>query len=101
MTKNDLKTGMKITLRDGRKFLCIKDICYEDFLGLISLDENDTSYITLDHIKDDLTACNPQNDIVRVESLSLQNLDEFIKRLKKLFLKKPINLEWERAWERK
>ena len=40
MTKKELKSGMKVTLADGRTFLCIKDICYEDVLGLISLDED-------------------------------------------------------------
>lgn len=96
MTKNDLKSGMKVTLRDGRKFLCIKDICHEDLLGLICLDKNDTCYITLNHFKDDLSAYNPSNDIVKVETLSLENFDNFVKRLKFLFCQKPICLQWER-----
>lgn len=97
MTKNDLKSGMKVTLANGNVFLCIKDICYEDILGLISLDEDNTTYITLDHFRDDLTAYNPDNNIVKVEKLSLEKFDEFVKELKAMFFKTPIHLEWEQV----
>lgn len=96
MTKKDLKSGMRITLANGNVFLCIKDICYADVLGLISLDEKRTSYIILEHFKDDLTAYNPDNNITKVEQLSLEDFDKLIKAIKAIYFNNSLALEWKR-----
>lgn len=96
MTKKDLKSGMRITLANGNVFLCIKDICYADVLGLIFLDEKRTSYITLEHFKDDLTAYNPDNNITKVEQLSLEDFDKLIKAIKAIYFNNSLALEWKR-----
>ena len=96
MTKKDLKSGMRITLANGNVFLCIKDICYADVLGLISLDEKRTSYITLEHFKDDLTAYNPDSNITKVEQLSLEDFDKLIKAIKAIYFNNSLALEWKR-----
>lgn len=96
MTKNDLKSGMKVTLANGNVFLCIKDICYGDSLGFISLDEKETYYITLEHFKDDLTAYNHDNDIVKVEQLSIEDIDKLVKEIKARYFQEPLSLKWER-----
>lgn len=94
-TKNELKSGMKVTTRDGNEYLCVKDFCYGDLFGLIHLGTDDrTYYLTLDHFRDDLSAYNPANDIVKVQQLSISDMNNLIKHIRDLYYNNPTNLEW-------
>jgi hypothetical protein len=75
MTKSDLKTGMRVTHRDGESLIVLRGC---DFTGCIPSGEEDVivnfekkSWSSFTHINDDLTnQCRHSCDIVKVESPS-------------------------------
>ena len=94
-SKSELKSGMKVVARDGNEYLCVKDCCHGDLFGLISLANNErTYYLPLNHFRDDLSAYNPTNSILRVERLSVSDMDKLIKHIKDLYRNNPTDLEW-------
>jgi hypothetical protein len=72
MTKSDLKTGMRVTYRNGNTAMVLKEC---DFFGSIANGENEvivnfaiSSWIRFEHLNNDLTCrFNKSQDIVKIE----------------------------------
>jgi len=68
MTKADLRTGMRVTNKMGKKFIVILNCQqgYNDVKDFL-VNANDTSWHGLSYFDDDLTATYPCDNIVKVE----------------------------------
>lgn len=68
ITKSDLKTGMRVTTRNGRKLLVLKNFKHlYDESSEVLVGIGSASWFKLDYINEDLTATYDIDDIVKVE----------------------------------
>ena len=68
MKKSDLRTGMRVTTRDGRKYIVLLDIKHKyDGSKNVLVEVGKRSWHNLDNFSDDLTANYNGDTIVKVE----------------------------------
>lgn len=71
MKKSDLKTGMIITMRDGKEYMVYKDVDTGWTTGdILFACDGRHDWVSLDDYNEDMTTYNSEWDIVKVTKIS-------------------------------
>lgn len=68
MKKTDLRTGMRVTIRDGSQFIVLLDVPIKTTGQYVDILRNKSGFLNLEDYDDNLWDCNHRKyDIIRVE----------------------------------
>ena len=89
MVLSELKTGMRVILRDGSETIVLKDICYDDQYNNmrhsnILLDINDGSFASLRDYNNDMAENGDENELDIMQVYTINNSYNILKKLSDL-----------------
>lgn len=84
MVLSELKTGMRVILRDGSETIVLKDMNYNTYYSNILLDMNDGTYASLRDYNDDMTSNEGDSELDIMKVYAIDDSHNVMKKLSDL-----------------